>query len=155
MRLRKVNPQVIVHGKIKAVQAGLTLDTHKMESHYLAGGNVSNMVTAMIVANKSGLEPDWAALAAVDLSGNDVIDYVRSSGGQAQAPQPVPREPDDGWGHMVGLSATVESDVRPAGAVKIDGQAAVAVSQDGWIRPGVEVEIVDVITHFVVRQRGE
>ena len=40
MWLRRVDTRVIVLSKITAIQAGLTLTTRDLESHYLAGGRV-------------------------------------------------------------------------------------------------------------------
>ena len=48
MSIRKVNPAVIVRAKIMSVQAGLTrvypITTRALEAHYLAGGNVPNVI---------------------------------------------------------------------------------------------------------------
>lgn len=38
MRLRRVVPARVVNPLIKAVKAGLDLDTSRLEGHYLAGG---------------------------------------------------------------------------------------------------------------------
>ncbi len=76
MSLRKVDPQVIVMCKIRACQAGLDVSTQQMERHYLAGGSVPKVVTAMTVAAKAGMQPDWELLTAVDLAGRDVIGVV-------------------------------------------------------------------------------
>ncbi len=46
MWLRKVDIRTIVISKITAIQAGLTLTTRDLESHYLARGNVPNVVRA-------------------------------------------------------------------------------------------------------------
>ena len=48
MRLRKVNPGEIIRPLISATKAGLDLDISQMEAHYLAGGNVGRVVTALI-----------------------------------------------------------------------------------------------------------
>merc|ERR1712188_161150 len=57
MRFRKVVPSVIVRSKIMAVQAGLDESTgitsKALEAHYLAGGNVSLVIRALIAANKA------------------------------------------------------------------------------------------------------
>ncbi|KKK50498.1 hypothetical protein LCGC14_3124410, partial [marine sediment metagenome] len=54
MSLRKVNPHVIVLSKIRVVQAGMReVTTNDMESHYLAGGRVPNVITALIAANRA------------------------------------------------------------------------------------------------------
>src|SRR6185437_12286652 len=48
MSFRKVNPNIIVRSKIMAYQAGITekdgITTRALEAHYLAGGNVPNVV---------------------------------------------------------------------------------------------------------------
>ena len=44
MWLRKVDTRTIVLSKITAIQAGLTLTTRDLESHYLAGGRVQNVL---------------------------------------------------------------------------------------------------------------
>ncbi|MEZ5942315.1 MAG: flotillin-like protein FloA [Planctomycetaceae bacterium] len=80
MSLRKVNPNVIVDAKISAVQAGLdAIDTRAMEAHYLAGGNVTRIVRAMITAHRARIELDWDTAAAIDLAGRDVLEAVRTS----------------------------------------------------------------------------
>ncbi|MEX0717696.1 MAG: flotillin-like FloA family protein [Planctomycetaceae bacterium] len=83
MSLRKVNPTVIVRSKIMAVQAGLTrnypISTRSLEAHYLAGGNVPNVVKALIAAHKAQIDLDWPTAGAIDLAGRDVLEAVRTS----------------------------------------------------------------------------
>ncbi len=79
MRLRKVSPYVIVRSMISATKAGLSLETGLLEAHYLAGGNVINVVNALISANKANLELTFKQAAAIDLAGRDVLDAVRMS----------------------------------------------------------------------------
>lgn len=79
MRLRRVPPAKIVHPLIKAVKAGLDLDTAKLEAHYLAGGNVDRVVDALIAAERAGIELSFARAAAIDLAGRDVKEAVTVS----------------------------------------------------------------------------
>lgn len=83
MSLRKVNPTVIVRSLIMAVQAGLLRDygltRRQLEAHYLAGGNVPNVIRALIAAHKASIPLDWETAAAIDLAGRDVLDAVRTS----------------------------------------------------------------------------
>ncbi len=80
MRLRKVDSRQIVQAKITAVQAGLEeLTTEMLESHYLAGGRVPNVVRAMIAAHRAKIDLDWSKAAAIDLAGRDVLDAVQTS----------------------------------------------------------------------------
>jgi uncharacterized protein YqfA (UPF0365 family) len=83
MSLRKVNPGVIVRCKIMAVQAGLTrvypITTRALEAHYLAGGNVPNVILALIAAHRAHIELDWQTAQAIDLAGRDLLAAVRTS----------------------------------------------------------------------------
>ncbi|CAK9101412.1 UPF0365 protein RB6389 [Durusdinium trenchii] len=80
MSLRKVNPNVIVDAKINAVQAGLQeISTAALEAHYLAGGNVTRVVRALIAAHRARIDLDWDTAAAIDIAGRDVQDAVRTS----------------------------------------------------------------------------
>lgn len=83
MTIRKVNPSVIVRAKIIAVQAGLTevyqLSTRDLESHYLAGGNVPNVIRALVAANRANIDLDWTTAQAIDLAGRDILEAVRTS----------------------------------------------------------------------------
>lgn len=80
MSLRKVNPNVIVDAKISGVQAGLDhISTQAMEAHYLAGGNVTKVMRALIAAHRARINLDWDTAAAIDLAGRDVLEAVRTS----------------------------------------------------------------------------
>jgi len=79
MRLRKVSPQVIVRNLISATKAGLELNISLLEAHYLAGGNVTNVVNALISANKANLDLGFEKAAAIDLAGRDVLEAVKMS----------------------------------------------------------------------------
>ena len=84
MSLKKVSPTIIVRSKIMAVQAGLTrmypISTKAMEAHYLAGGNLPNVIRALIAAQRAGLtDLDWQTAAAIDLAGRDLLDAIRTS----------------------------------------------------------------------------
>ncbi|MFN9125220.1 MAG: flotillin-like protein FloA [bacterium] len=79
MRLRKVPPEVVVLNRITAKKAGIDIPTDLMEAHYLARGNVSRVVAAMIAADKAGIELPWNAATGIDLAGRDILDAVQTS----------------------------------------------------------------------------
>ncbi len=79
MWLRKVDTRTIVLSKITAVQAGLTLTTRDLESHYLAGGRVPNVVRALIAANRANIELTLKTATAIDLAGRDILEAVQTS----------------------------------------------------------------------------
>ena len=79
MKLRNVAPTLIVDARIRAVKAGLPLSSDQLEAHYLAGGDVINVVQALIAADKANIELSFQRAAAIDLAGRDVYDAVRTS----------------------------------------------------------------------------
>jgi uncharacterized protein YqfA (UPF0365 family) len=79
MWLRKVDARTIVLSKITAIQAGLTLTTRDLESHYLAGGRVPNVVRALVAANRANIELSLQTATAIDLAGRDILEAVQTS----------------------------------------------------------------------------
>lgn len=85
MTFRKVNPSVITRTKIMAVQAGLDesstgITSKALEAHYLAGGNVQQVIRAMIAARKAKtIDLAFQAATAIDLAGRDVLEAVQTS----------------------------------------------------------------------------
>jgi len=85
MSFRRVNSRVIVQAKIMAIQAGIGTEretgvtTRRLEALYLAGGNVPNVIRAIIAAHRAGLDLDFDRAQAIDLAGRDVLDAVQTS----------------------------------------------------------------------------
>jgi uncharacterized protein YqfA (UPF0365 family) len=79
MRLRGVNPHTIINAGITAHMAGLSLKDTLLEAHYLARGNVMNVVQAIISASKAKIDLSFDRACAIDLAGRDVLDAVRTS----------------------------------------------------------------------------
>jgi uncharacterized protein YqfA (UPF0365 family) len=80
MSFRKVNTSVIVRGKIMSVQAGLDpITTRALEAHFLANGNVPQVIQALIAAHRAKISLDWPTAAAIDLAGRNILDAVRTS----------------------------------------------------------------------------
>jgi uncharacterized protein YqfA (UPF0365 family) len=79
MWLRRVDIRTIVLSKITAVQAGLSLTTRDLESHYLAGGRVPNVVRALIAANRANIPLTLKTATAIDLAGRDILEAVQTS----------------------------------------------------------------------------
>ena len=79
MRWRKVPPSTIVMAMVTGTKAGLKLDANALEAHYLAKGNVPNVVNALISADKANINLDFKMAAAIDLAGRDVFEAVQMS----------------------------------------------------------------------------
>ncbi|HHT69445.1 MAG TPA: flotillin-like protein FloA [Firmicutes bacterium] len=79
MRLRRVIPNRIVLPFIKAQKGGVDTSIDKLEAHYLAGGNVDNVVDALIAANRADIPLPFERAAAIDLAGRNVLEAVQMS----------------------------------------------------------------------------
>jgi uncharacterized protein YqfA (UPF0365 family) len=79
MRLRRVVPSAIIAPMIKSHKAGLKITSDTLESHYLAGGNVDNVVDALIAAARAEIDLTFEQAAAIDLAGRDVLEAVKMS----------------------------------------------------------------------------
>jgi uncharacterized protein YqfA (UPF0365 family) len=79
MRIRKIPPKLIVESKIMAVKAGIDISTDNFESHYLAGGNITRVVKALIAADKANINLEFNRAAAIDLAGRNVLEAVQMS----------------------------------------------------------------------------
>lgn len=81
MTFKKVPPRPIVESKIMAVQAGLSdpeLTTLALESHYLAGGNVPQVIKRLIEARDSNVKLSFREACNLDLSGKDAPGKAQS-----------------------------------------------------------------------------
>ena len=80
MRLRKISPRLVVDGVINTHKAGLDhISTDMLETHYLAGGNVENIVSALIASDKAKIQLPFEIATAIDLAGRDVKSAVETS----------------------------------------------------------------------------
>lgn len=79
MRLRKVPPSLVVNALIISTKAGLNITSNEIETHYLAGGHVNNVIKALISADKANIPLNFKLATAIDLAGRDVFDAVQLS----------------------------------------------------------------------------
>lgn len=80
MSLRKIPPRVIVNARINLFKAGLKeITVSDLETHYLAGGHVPEVVLALIAADKANIPLDWKKATAIDLAGRNLYDAVQTS----------------------------------------------------------------------------
>lgn len=80
MSLRKIPSRIIVNAYINAHKAGIKgIAVSDLETHFLASGNVSNVVRAMIAADKANIPLTLRQATAIDLAGRDILDAVRTS----------------------------------------------------------------------------
>lgn len=79
MKFRKVDARLIVFSRIRAVKAGLDISTNDLETHYLAGGRVQNVISALIAADRARIDLGFKTACAIDLAGRDVLEAVHTS----------------------------------------------------------------------------
>ena len=83
MFFRKVPYGMITDSRISAVKAGLSFTTDQLEAHYLAGGDVPDLVLACIAADKAGIDLSFDRACAIDLAtkdtGKTVLEAVKTS----------------------------------------------------------------------------
>ena len=99
MSLRKIPPRDIVNARINGFKAGLQgISVSDLETHYLAGGRVSEVVRAMIAADKANIPLDWRKATAIDLAGRDLRDAIQTSVNPRVIDCPA------GGGYMIGVA---------------------------------------------------
>lgn len=79
MKMRRIRYKMLVDAYIRAKKAGLDIDISELESHIMAGGNVSNVVNALISAHSANIDLSLQSAKAIDLAGRDVLNAVKVS----------------------------------------------------------------------------
>lgn len=79
MKMRRIKYKMLVDVYIRAKKAGLDIDIADLESHIMAGGNISNVVNALISAHSANIDLSLEAAKAIDLAGRDVLNAVKVS----------------------------------------------------------------------------
>src|SRR5574344_68439 len=128
MRWRKVPPGTIVMAMITGTKAGLKLNANELEAHYLAKGNVPNVVNALISADKANIQLDFNMAAAIDLAGRDVFQAVQMSvNPKVINTPPVTAVAKDGIQLIAKARVTVRANIKQlvGGAGEVTGLARV------------------------------
>lgn len=79
IKMRKIDVQMIVNAYISAKKAGLSINVNELETHFMAGGNVNQVVAALIAAHNARIPLGVDTAKAIDLAGRDVLEAVRVS----------------------------------------------------------------------------
>lgn len=78
MTLRNVDVRSLVGYRVMAKKAGIDIPPTSLEAHALAGGNVSQVVRALIAARQAHIQLSFDQACAIDLAGRDVFDTVKT-----------------------------------------------------------------------------
>jgi len=164
MSFRRVNSQIIVTGKIMAMQSGIGSEqetgvtTRRLEAHYLAGGDVLKVIKAIIAAHRADIDLDFDRAAAIDLAGRDVLDAVQTSVYPKVIDCPDPKR--SGRGTLSAISKNgVELKVRARVTVRTNLEQLIGGATEETIIARVGEGIITAIgaaeTHFDVMEKPD
>jgi uncharacterized protein YqfA (UPF0365 family) len=89
MRLRRIPPDHIITPILLAHKTGMNITYEQLVTHYLAADRsadrLSNVVSAMVAAEKAGIGFTWEEVTAIDLAGRDVLQEVQEYAREGQA----------------------------------------------------------------------
>jgi uncharacterized protein YqfA (UPF0365 family) len=148
MWLRKVPFELIVDSRITAVKAGLDYSTDNLEAHYLAGGDISNVVLALIAADKAGISLDFTRACAIDLAtkdtGKSVLEAVRTSINPMVIDCPTPTN------GINKITAVAKDGI----AVNVRARVTVRTNLDGFVGGATEETIIARVGEGIVTAVG-
>ena len=151
MYFRQVRSAVIVNAKVMAAQAGLGIDrrdgisTQRLEAHYLAEGNVMNVLNAILAAHRAGIDLDFDRAAAIDLAGRDVLDAVRTSVHPRVIDCPDPRYSPTGF-----LSAIAKNGIE----LKVKARVTVRTNLEQLIGGATEETVIARVGESIISSIG-
>ena len=151
MSFLKIDHRMIVTAKVMARQAGLAIDhesgmsTGRLQAHFLAGGDVRNVVQAMIVAHRAGISLSFDNAAAIDLAGRDVLRAVQTS----VTPKVIHCPADEGSGQRL-LSAIAKDGVE----LLVGARVTVRTNLDQLIGGAMEETIIARVGQGIVSAIG-
>ncbi|MGB7348051.1 MAG: flotillin-like protein FloA [Pirellulaceae bacterium] len=151
MSFLRIEHRMIVTAKVMARQAGLSIDhktgmsTARLQAHYLAGGDVTNVVQAMIVAHRAGISLDFDNAAAIDLAGRNVLHAVQTS----VTPKVIHCPSDDASGKRL-LSAIAKNGVE----LLVGARVTVRTNLDQLIGGAMEETIIARVGQGIVSAIG-
>ena len=151
MSFRQVSASTIVQGKVMAVQAGIGseretgISTRRLEAHYLAGGNVPNVIRAIIAAHRADIDLDFDKAAAIDLAGRDVLEAVQTS----VYPKVIDC-PDPNRSHRTTLSAIAKNGVE----LKVRARVTVRTNIETLIGGATEETIIARVGEGIITSIG-
>ncbi len=151
MSFLRIEHRTIVTAKIMGRQAGLRIDreggmtTARLQAHLLAGGDVLNVVQAIIAAQRAGIDLDFDRAAAIDLAGRDVLRAVQTS----VSPKVIRCPRDDGHGSST-LSAVAKNGVE----LRVSARVTVRTDLEQLIGGATEETIIARVGQGIITSIG-
>lgn len=79
MKMRKVDVSLIANYYINAKKVGIEVELDKLENHFVAGGNITKLIEALIIARGAGVELSFENAATLDLANEDILAIVKAN----------------------------------------------------------------------------
>ncbi|MEZ5304975.1 MAG: flotillin-like protein FloA [Verrucomicrobiales bacterium] len=148
MSLRRVPYGLIVDSRITAVKAGIPMGTDALEAHYMAGGDVAQVVLAMIAADKAGILLTLERAQAIDLAvkgtGKTVLEAVRTSINPKVIDCPSPSAGKD----------KIEAVARDGISLRVRARVTVRTNLDQFVGGATEETIIARVGEGIVTSIG-
>ncbi|MFZ5806649.1 MAG: flotillin-like protein FloA [Verrucomicrobiota bacterium] len=148
MRFRGIPGSLIVNARITAVRAGINVSTEQLETHYLASGNVNEVIRALIAADKAKIALDFNKACAIDLattgSGKSVFEAVRTSVNPKVIDCPNP----------VGGKDTIDAVAKDGIGLKAKARVTVRTNLDRFVGGATEETIIARVGEGIVTTIG-
>ncbi len=148
MWLRKVPNSLIVDSRITAAKAGLNYTTDQLEAHFLAGGNVPDVVLSLIAADKAGITLNFDRACAIDLAvkgtGKTVLEAVRTSINPKVIDCPNPASGKD----------KIEAVARDGISLRVRARVTVRTNLDRFVGGATEETVVARVGEGIVTSIG-
>jgi uncharacterized protein YqfA (UPF0365 family) len=142
----------IVNAKIIARQSGLSIDrkeggvtTSGLSTHVLAGGNVMNVITSMILAQRAKIQLEFDRAAGVDLAGRDLLEAIRTS----ITPKVIQCPSDDA--HAASLLSAIAKD---GVELRVRAQITVRTHMDRLIGGATDETIIARVGQLIISTIG-
>lgn len=152
MSLLRIEQRLIVTAKVMGRQSGLRIDrkeggmsTARLQAHLLAGGDVMNVVQAIIAAKQAGIELNFDRATAIDLAGRDALIAVQTS-----VTPKVIRCPLSDSGKNATLSAVAKDGVE----LRVSARVTVRTNLDRLIGGATEETIIARVGQGIVAAIG-
>lgn len=78
MKMRKLDLNTLIEAYILAKKSKVGIKINELEAHYLAGGNVKDVVSAMAKAKQASLPLSFSEAKSIDLTTHNVLSVVDS-----------------------------------------------------------------------------
>lgn len=148
MRLRGVPVGLVVDNYINARKSGLDTTVDQLNVHFLAGGDVSMVVRALIAAQKAGIHLNFDRACAIDLAtkgtGKTVLDAVKTSVNPRVIDCPNPASG----------KTTIDAVAKDGIAVKVRARVTVRTNLDRFVGGATEETIVARVGEGIVSTIG-